>query len=243
MQLAAFLPLYNFTFLPFMYDVMKPWQIAHLILTEKSYILTDMEGDYFNRNYVRTGLNVAKLGQSLFLQIMVLVILVIINIIYVIVHSLVPKNWTFSDVARRGVKQFRYNAYIRWYMLAYFDLTFFSIMKILEGNVETYNRFLAQMASYVIVCFNAVVPLFVFYVIFSRKDLYKIKKAKEVFSTIMIKIDKNHWSRFFPPVYFFVRRFSQAIIMSIPLDHDMIFIQFIAVLATSHTYLIYLFSI
>lgn len=42
--------------------------------------------------------------------------------------------------AGRMLSQFKFNAYIRYYMLAYFDLTFFSVMKLVEGNDSTPAR-------------------------------------------------------------------------------------------------------
>ena len=66
MQLAAFLPLYDFTFIPYMYEAVRPFHVAHMILTNKAYVLTDMEQDYFGNNYRHASLNVAKLGQGLF---------------------------------------------------------------------------------------------------------------------------------------------------------------------------------
>jgi len=38
------------------------------------------------------------------------------------------------------LSQFKFNAYIRFYMLCYFDLTFFAVMKLVEGNDTTRDR-------------------------------------------------------------------------------------------------------
>merc|ERR1719498_1711765 len=51
MQLCAFIPLYNFRLIPYLYDTFKPLLVSHLVLSNKSYILTEMEDDYFNINY------------------------------------------------------------------------------------------------------------------------------------------------------------------------------------------------
>jgi hypothetical protein len=60
MQMAAFLPLFNFRMIPFLYYVMKPLLVTHLILTNKSYVLTAMEDDYFDINYDYYGINIAR---------------------------------------------------------------------------------------------------------------------------------------------------------------------------------------
>jgi hypothetical protein len=62
MQLCAFIPLYNFRLIPYLYDTFKPFLVSHLVLSNKSYILTEMEDDYFNINYEYYWLNVAKLA-------------------------------------------------------------------------------------------------------------------------------------------------------------------------------------
>ena len=62
MQLCAFIPLYNFRLIPYLYDTFKPFLVSHLVLSNKAYILTDMEDDYFNINYDYYWLNVAKLA-------------------------------------------------------------------------------------------------------------------------------------------------------------------------------------
>jgi hypothetical protein len=62
MQLAAFLPLYNFRMIPYLYDVIKPLLVTHLILTDKAFVLETMQDDYFDINYDYYGLSIARLG-------------------------------------------------------------------------------------------------------------------------------------------------------------------------------------
>jgi len=62
MQMAAFLPLFNFTLIPYMYDTFKPFLVAHLVMSDEPYVLKDMAGDYFNDNWRYYQLSVAKLG-------------------------------------------------------------------------------------------------------------------------------------------------------------------------------------
>ena len=42
MQLIAFMPIYNFKLIPYLYDIFKPFLVAHLILFEESLITFDM---------------------------------------------------------------------------------------------------------------------------------------------------------------------------------------------------------
>lgn len=51
MQLIAFMPLYNFKLIPYLYDAFKPFLVAHLILFNDFMIYSDMSTDFFNINY------------------------------------------------------------------------------------------------------------------------------------------------------------------------------------------------
>ena len=61
MQLVAFMPLYNFKLIPYLYDAFKPFLISHLILFEDSVLYQEMSDDYFNINYEYYWLPVSKL--------------------------------------------------------------------------------------------------------------------------------------------------------------------------------------
>jgi hypothetical protein len=67
MQLVAFIPLYNFTLIPYLYDAFKPFLVSHMVLTNETLVLKELEDEYFNINYDYYWLNIAKLGQALFL--------------------------------------------------------------------------------------------------------------------------------------------------------------------------------
>ena len=75
-------------------------------------------------------------------------------------------------------------------MLCYFDLTFFSTMKLVEGNDSTQMRKIATMASYIIFTLSVVVPVFLMSIVCKRFEVMKIKQAKQSFNTIVLKIDK-----------------------------------------------------
>jgi len=38
MQLCAFIPLYNFRMIPYLYDAFKPFLVSHLVLSNKAFI-------------------------------------------------------------------------------------------------------------------------------------------------------------------------------------------------------------
>ena len=63
-------------------------------------------------------------------------------------------------------------------MLVYFDLTFFSVMKIIEGDNSTTSRKAAVLLSYVLFVVSIVMPVFLISIIFRRFAILKIKEAK-----------------------------------------------------------------
>jgi hypothetical protein len=75
----------------------------------------------------------------------------------------------------RTSKMFKYNVYIRYYMLVYFDLTFFSVMKIIEGDNSTTARKMAVLLSYVLFVTSIVMPVFLVSIIFRRFQVLKLK--------------------------------------------------------------------
>ena len=81
MQLCAFIPLYNFRMIPYLYDAFKPFLVSHLVLTDEARLLTEFENDYFNINYDYFGLNIAKLAQALALVTILGGIIIFINIV------------------------------------------------------------------------------------------------------------------------------------------------------------------
>jgi hypothetical protein len=75
-------------------------------------------------------------------------------------------------------------------MLCYFDLTFFAVMKLVEGNTSTELRKMAEIASWVIFVLSVVIPLFIMFVVCRRFEVMKIKQAKAAFNTVVLKLDK-----------------------------------------------------
>lgn len=78
-------------------------------------------------------------------------------------------------------------------MLCYFDLTFFSVMKLVdanEGNDITPGRRAATIASYVIFTLSMVMPVFFVTIVCVRFDVMRIKQAKAAWNTLVLKLDK-----------------------------------------------------
>jgi len=139
--------------------------------------------------------------------------------------------------------QFKFNVYIRYYMLVYFDTTFFSIMKIFEGNNSTPARKTALLFSYVVFVINIVLPVVLISTIFRRFDILKIKDAKQSFNTLLLRLDKNSKIRIIVPAYFFIRRCLTACLLTLQIDNTFIFLQYVFILMTSHAFVLYMVAI
>lgn len=125
-------------------------------------------------------------------------------------------------------------------MLCYFDLVFFSVMKIIERNNETTARKVALLASYVFFVVSIVVPVFLITLILRRFEVLKIKDAKKSFNTLLLKIDKASKWRAMNPSYFFGRRLLTAMLLTLPIENTFIFLQYVFILMSSHAYILYM---
>ena len=61
MHLIAFMLLYNFKLIPYLYDAFKPMLVGHIILFNDTLLYKEMSDDYFNTNYVYYWLPISKL--------------------------------------------------------------------------------------------------------------------------------------------------------------------------------------
>lgn len=139
--------------------------------------------------------------------------------------------------------QFKFNAYIRYYMLVYFDTTFFSVMKIMDPNNDTTARKAALMLSYALFVINIVLPVFLIAHINRRFDILAMKEAKQSFNSLLLKIDKASRWRIMNPAYFFARRLLTAMLLTLPIENTFIFLQYVFILMSSHAYILYMVAV
>lgn len=240
MQLIAFMPLYNFKLIPYLYDIFKPMLVGHIILFNDSLAYKEMSDDYFNINYEYYWLPISKLIQSLMNILILFGIMVFANIVLFIM-SYACKTGRVAEFVKRNLAHFKFNAYIRFYMLAYFDFTFFSIMKMLDGNNSTSTRKVATFFSYAFFVTSIIIPLF-FLALLLRKFLVLegVKEGRQKFNTLITKIDKGSRWRVLQPILFFARRAATAGLLCLPINNQYIFLQYIFILVTSHIYILYL---
>jgi hypothetical protein len=166
-------------------------------------------------------------------------VVIILNILLFIM-SFMCKTGKCGEFVQAKLSQFKFNAYIRFYMLSYFDFTFLSILKILDGKNLTTIRKVARFFSYAFFVLSIILPTFFLALLIKRAPILNEKEGKAKFNTLITKIDKRSKWRLFQPIMFFIRRASTAALLCMPIDNEYIFLQYIFILVTSHIYILYL---
>lgn len=169
--------------------------------------------------------------------------LLIANAVVYIIYKINCSNPTINNWASKAIVQFKFNAYIRYYMLVYFDTTFFAVMKIMDPNNHTMARKVALCTSYVVFILNIALPGFLIAHINCKFDILAMKEAKQSFNTLLLKIDKASRWRIMNPAYFFARRLLTAMLLTLPIENTFIFLQYVFILMSSHAYILYMVAV
>lgn len=61
MQLVAFMPIYNFRLIPYLYDAFKPCLVFHMIIFDETPLMPELDREFFNQNYEYYWLSVGRL--------------------------------------------------------------------------------------------------------------------------------------------------------------------------------------
>jgi hypothetical protein len=81
------MPIYNFRFIPYLYDAFKPALVSHMIIFDETPIYNGMDDEYFNKNYKNYWLSVGRLSQAFFFYLVFLVIIIIFNIVFFVLSK------------------------------------------------------------------------------------------------------------------------------------------------------------
>lgn len=164
--------------------------------------------------------------------------------VFLMVFSLCAKgSGKFGGWVERKLRQFKFNVYIRFYMLAFFDLTFFSSMKIWEGDNSSQMRRVALIFSYFFISIAVVAPIAFFTLVMVKFKNLQVKELKASYNTLVLKIDKNKRWRVANIGFFFGRRMAIAILLCLPVTNKYIFLQYVFVLMTSHIQILFLVAV
>jgi hypothetical protein len=82
MQLVAFMPIYNFRLIPYLYDAFKPSLVSHLIIFDETPFYQGLDKTFFNENYSNYWLSIGRLSQAFFACIGILVVLLIVHLVF-----------------------------------------------------------------------------------------------------------------------------------------------------------------
>ena len=133
---------------------------------------------------------------------------------------------------------FRYNMYIRYLMLAYFDMVFISgvILFDLDEDVLTFRSIIALF----VLTLTFFLPWLV--VFFLCIKFEKPKEERTSFSTVLLLVDRENRSRIFLPCYYFLRRLVSALLIVLGANQNMCpaYMQFIVLIVMSVILLFYM---
>jgi hypothetical protein len=109
------------------------------------------------------------------------------NIFVAILYYAIPSNFETAKSKVGGLLQeYRFNAYIKYYMLIYYDLTYFAIMKFAnsDSDKDSFDKLLTFLGI-VVICTSIVIPLLLMTVIFKRFSVLRIKETKRSFNVLI----------------------------------------------------------
>lgn len=129
------------------------------------------------------------------------------------------------------------------FMLIYFDMAFFAVLKIIEGNNSTTARKVAYIMSYISFVLVIVAPIVFVVLLLKKFHALKNKEAKAQFNTLVLKIDKANKWRVINVAFFFGRRLITALLLTLPITTKFIFMQYVLILVTSHAYILYMVAV
>jgi hypothetical protein len=101
-------------------------------------------------------------------------------------------------------------------------------------------RKIALFFSYIFFVISIVAPVFFVAMLLKRFELFKIKEAKKNYNSLVLKIDKANKWRVIHVAFFFGRRLLTAILLTLPIDSQFIFLQYVFILVSSHAYILYM---
>lgn len=81
------MPIYNFKFIPYLYDAFKPALVSHLIIFDETPLYKGLDKDFFNKNYENYWLSVGRLLQAFIAYVIILVIILILNVLVFVMYK------------------------------------------------------------------------------------------------------------------------------------------------------------
>ncbi len=88
-----------------------------------------------------------------------------------------------------------------------------------------------------------IIPILFVIMILKKFNVLGQREGKERFNALILKIDKAGKWRVANVAYFFGRRLLTAILLTLPITTEFIFLQYVFILLSSHLYILYLVAV
>lgn len=110
-------------------------------------------------------------------------------------------------------RQFRFNIYIRFMMMAYFDFVTVALQRIRLSTKSWIS--MTKLISVVGLAALIILPIFAMGALLVRFEFFLNKSSKKTLGALLENIDKGTRTRVIQPAFFFVRRIIYAYLISI----------------------------
>ena len=221
-QLISLLPVIKVKLIPYVYDIFKPALVTNLIFITFKFGFVEEER-YHTKNFEYYWLFNNEAIEPLIFGGAILFCIIVASIILEC-----TKNTNTSISIRnhlvKGSREFKYNVFIRFYMIIYLPSTLFAsryIMELFKDSPKKNNP--ALLLSVVVFILNLILPVVLLYKVHQRFEILMLKEAKQSFNTLLLKIDKAGRRRVNNPAFFFSRRLLTAIALTLPTENSVVF--------------------
>lgn len=176
-------------------------------------MLNQKHEDYFNLSFKAYNVSMDDIIMwSPVFWLGILLVIFVIDMIIKLIHQSIKPDGNYPRVSKffAGLHaSFRFNIYIRYLMLAYFDMVFISgvILFDLKEDVLTIRSIVALF----VLTLTFFLPWLV--VFFLCIKFNKPKEERTSFSTVLLLVDRENRSRIFLPCYYFLRRLISALLI------------------------------
>ena len=109
---------------------------------------------------------------------------------------------------------FRYNHYISYLKLAYFDATYVSCVNLFDNRVGSRDVFSFKfVVSLLVLSLMILLPFLLLTYLCSIFDHLHDKELRRSIGNLLMKMDKSNRTRIFLPILYFIRRLVYAIVL------------------------------
>ena len=127
---------------------------------------------------------------------------------------------------QKFLNQFKFNLYIRWFMLGYLDLVFLSATRVFDKSQSTITELFGTIVGVLCLVTCVVIPSLLIYVVYRDFDYLENKNdcCRKKYATLLTKLDKGEKSRLFNSAFYFIRRYVTALMLIMSFDSQAIFL-------------------